>query len=388
MCGGLALVNIGQAEIVLYRKVRNCKIAVGFLVKIITKHGIIMLTEIKRRDVCMSVYEIVSTLSVSSTVIPMIVSAIIEIITKKINTSKNKVSFNEFLDCIEITQKEFAQHYNEKYEMDSQTLFSHVLNISANSQNGEYDIDGIIADLIKNSFDAEPTDQMIDAWKKYFIKNINNTKYSDLKIFFTSSSEDNKNVSYAGENLANYGTTNIFLSYSWKDEKKANEIDTFFSALGINIKRDKKSIEQWGSIRAFMDSIQSSDYAILIISDAYLKSVNCMYEITQLMKEPHYRDRIFPVVLENEIYQLKKRIDYIVYWEEKYDEAKQEISRVKNLENTEQLSKELHQIREISYTIGEFLDIIKDMNNPQAEGINQAIYERLCEKNLLRRDSA
>lgn len=51
MCGGLALVNMGQAEIVLYRKVRNCKIAVGFLVKIITKHGIIMLTEIKRRDV-------------------------------------------------------------------------------------------------------------------------------------------------------------------------------------------------------------------------------------------------------------------------------------------------------------------------------------------------
>ena len=83
-----------------------------------------------------------------------------------------------------------------------------------------------------------------------------------------------------------YGSTNIFLSYSWKEEKKADEIDTFFSELGIDIKRDKKSIEQWGSIKAFMDSIQNSYYAILILSDAYLKSVNCMYEITQLMKAP------------------------------------------------------------------------------------------------------
>lgn len=95
------------------------------------------------------------------------------------------------------------------------------------------------------------------------------------------------------------------MSYSWKDEKKADEIDAFLSELGINIKRDKKSIEQWGSIRAFMDSIRNSDYAILVLSDAYLKSINCMYEITQLMKDAHYRDRIFPVVLEMEIYQLK-----------------------------------------------------------------------------------
>lgn len=56
------------------------------------------------------------------------------------------------------------------------------------------------------------------------------------------------------------------------------------------------------------------------------------------------------------------------------------------MENKERLSRELHQIREISYTIGEFLDIISDMNNPQAESINQAIYERLCEKKLLKND--
>ena len=323
--------------------------------------------------------------SLTGTILPMIVSMTVDIITKRKNLNKQKDNLNELLDCIEITQRDFAKQRNKKYDVDPKILFSQVLNISADSQKEKYDSDEIIAGLIKSSFETDPTDQMVEEWKRYFSKNISNTKYSDLKAIISSGNKEIRYADIVKKEQAQYGATNIFLSYSWKDEKKADEIDSFFTKLGINIKRDKKSIEQWGSIRAFMDSIQNSDYAILIISDAYLKSVNCMYEITQLMKEPHYRDRIFPVVLDNEIYQLKKRIDYIVYWEEKYDEARKDISRIKNLENTGLLSGELHRIREISYTIGEFLDIIKDMNNPQAEGINQAIYERLCEKNLLKR---
>lgn len=331
----------------------------------------------------MSVYDIISTMSLTSTVLPIIGSMIWEVITKKID--KNKISFDDFIDCIEITQKEFAQNYNDKYDVDTRELFSYILNISADSKKGEYNFDKIITELIRSSFDIEPTDQMIEVWKGYFAKNVSN-KYSRLKIAINSSNieDDGKNSSIE-EKKEKYKNVNLFLSYSWKDEKKADEIDTFFSDLEIEIKRDKKSIEQWGSIRNFMDSIQNSDYAILIISEAYLKSVNCMYEITQLMKDAQYKDRIFPVIIDNEIYQLKKRIDYIVYWEEKYDEIKKEVARVKNPENIGKLSVELHQFREISYTIGEFLDIIKDMNNPKAEGINQAIYERLCDKGLLNR---
>ena len=34
-----------------------------------------------------------------------------------------------------------------------------------------------------------------------------------------------------------------------------------------------------------MKSIRTQDFAILVISDNYLKSVACMYEVIQLMKE-------------------------------------------------------------------------------------------------------
>lgn len=319
---------------------------------------------------------LLTTTEVITPIVGYVAPMIINIITRQ-HKEKDEADIDLVIECFEETQERFAESYNENYTIDDAGLFGQILKIYAKDGEKIREVDKIIADIIESSFDVDVTDNMIDEWKSCFSRTICDKKYTNLLSQIKYSNDNLKKEDY------NYKNINIFLSYSWKDEKKADEIDVFFSGIGIDIRRDKKSIEQWGSIRAFMNSIQDSDYSIIIISDAYLKSVNCMYEITQLMKDEQYKDRIFPVVLDNEIYQLKKRIDYIVFWEEKYDEAKKEVARVKNPENTGKLSIELHQIREVSYSIGEFLDIIKDMNNPKVEGINQAIYERLCEKKLI-----
>lgn len=348
---------------------------------------------------------------------------------------KSRFSFDDIMNCIINTQKKVAIIYNKKYNVDTSTLFCQILNII--SYSNKENIDDIIEKLIIKSFVTEPTEHMIENWKKYFNKNflnmleIVNSRSDEYYISDTDTISEESNswsnghywsdadtiseesnswsneysrsetnylfdYNYKAGNIFSHNRismknsvrneeTNIFLSYSWVDDMKADEIDKFFKELGINIKRDKKCIENWGSIKSFMNSIKDSDYAILILSDAYLKSINCMYEVTELMRDKNYRDRIFPVVLDNSIYQLEKRIYYIIYWEEKYDILKQEIAKIKNIENIETLSSKLRQIREISYTISEFLDIINDMNNPAADGISQAIYERLCNKNLLKR---
>lgn len=323
----------------------------------------------------MSSISILSTTGIWGNIISIMIPMVINVITNKYS-NKGKSDIENFIDCIDETQKTFSQNYDGQYTSNSTSLYGQLVNAYAEGKNDVEKMDEIIAGFIKSSFDVDPTDKMVELWKRCFIETINEDKYANLLSY--------KKDDFLSKNEQDLHNINIFLSYCWKDEKKADEIDLFFKDVGINIRRDKKSIEQWGSIRTFMDSIQESDYAILILSDGYLKSVNCMYEITQLMKDEHYRKRIFPVVLDNEIYKLDRRIDYIVYWEEKYNQSKKQIARVKNLENTGNLSKEIHQIREISYTIGEFLDIIKDMNNPQAEGINLAIYKRLYEKGLIK----
>lgn len=326
----------------------------------------------------MSLISVLSTTDILENIISIITPTIISIITNKYS-NKSESNIEKLLDCIDETQKTFSQNYDGQYTSNLTNLFGQVVNAYADVENDAYKIDEIIAGFIKTSFDVDPTDKMVELWKNCFTETIKGGKYANLISYAKKG-----NTGLLIKNEQDFYNINIFLSYCWEDEKKADEIDLFFKHIGINIRRDKKSIEQWGSIRAFMESIQESDYAILILSDGYLKSVNCMYEITQLMKDVNYRNRIFPVVLDNGIYQLNRRIDYIVYWEEKYDQIKKQIARVKNIENAGNLSREVHQIREISYTIGEFLDIIKDMNNPQTEGINQAIYERLCEKGLIK----
>lgn len=103
----------------------------------------------------------------------------------------------------------------------------------------------------------------------------------------------------------------IFLSYNWHDSGIADRIDRHLSRLSdVIVKRDVRDIGSWKSIRKFMKSIRQQDYAVLIVSDLYLRSKNCMFEVTEIMKEPEYENRIFPAVVEHGIYNPLVRAGY------------------------------------------------------------------------------
>lgn len=110
---------------------------------------------------------------------------------------------------------------------------------------------------------------------------------------------------------------NIFLSYCWNDSSEADRIyDYFKSSQNIELHRDTIDIKKWGSIKEYMQSIENMDYVILLISDVYLKSANCMYEVLEIMRDRDYRDKIFPVVIFSEIYNPITRAKYVKYWQD------------------------------------------------------------------------
>lgn len=89
-------------------------------------------------------------------------------------------------------------------------------------------------------------------------------------------------------NVGRIEVMEVFLSYSSDDENIANTISNMFHSIkhhGIELIRDKDRLSFMQDIKKFMQSIRDVDYALLIISDSYLKSNNCMYEITELVKE-------------------------------------------------------------------------------------------------------
>lgn len=114
--------------------------------------------------------------------------------------------------------------------------------------------------------------------------------------------------------------SNIFLSYSHNNKETADRVDNFFISKGIQLTRDERGAPAYSNLEEFMDTIRDHDYVILLISDAYLKSVNCMYEVIQFIQERNYIDRTFPIIIDNEatIFDSSKHIKYIHYWQEKY----------------------------------------------------------------------
>ena len=169
------------------------------------------------------------------------------------------------------------------------------------------------------------------------------------------------------------GNKTIFLSYNWHDKEIADKIDKHLSGLpGITVKRDIRDIGPWKSIRKFMEGIRQQDYAVLIISGLYLKSKNCMFEVMEIMKEQQYRERIFPAVVEYGIYDPLTRAEYIKYWQHECDKLEASLKGLEP-EYISGLAADLRQYKSIASSIGEFLNMVADMNNPDIQEVELQI---------------
>lgn len=169
----------------------------------------------------------------------------------------------------------------------------------------------------------------------------------------------------------------IFISYNWHDGKITDRIDRHLSRLsGVTVKRDVRNIGPWKSIREFMEGIRQQDYAVLIVSDSYLKSKNCMFEVTEMMKEQEYADRIFPAVVETGIYDPLVRARYISYWKQECDKLE---AAVKGLDpaNAVGLAADLKCYKNIASSVGEFLSMVADRNNPYIQEVEVQIEKAL-----------
>lgn len=184
----------------------------------------------------------------------------------------------------------------------------------------------------------------------------------------------------------------IFISYCWNDTKFADLIDNDFQSMGYNLIRDVRNIEFKDSIKNFMQTIGKSDFVISIISDQYLKSVNCMYEITEVMRSREYKEKMLLVILKDSdknflpslsevqttiaasIYSFEQRIGYISYWEKKGREYRELIEEITQDTNKIEALQELKRIQNISNNISEFLNDISDWSNTNLSDLKASNY--------------
>lgn len=172
----------------------------------------------------------------------------------------------------------------------------------------------------------------------------------------------------------------IFLSYCSSDSIIADVVEeSLYKEFGetIKISEYKKDVQYKQSFKEFMDTIQQHEFVLSIISDNYLKSQNCMYEIGEVLKNNQFKEQLLFLVLSQEdrkfypdikedisakIYEEESRIDYIIYWEEKYEKQNEKVKKIKgdiakisSLENLKQVKKIY------DYDMPDFLKYLSDV---------------------------
>lgn len=156
----------------------------------------------------------------------------------------------------------------------------------------------------------------------------------------------------------------VYISYAWggESERIVNELDADLQAKGIMVIRDKRDLGFKGMIRDFMQQIGRGHAVIVVISDKYLKSPNCMFELVEIARNKDLYDRVFPIVLgDADIYNPVNRIKYIKHWEDKVKEL-DEAMRSVSAANLQGMRDEIDSYDEIRDNVSNLTFLLKDMN--------------------------
>ena len=169
----------------------------------------------------------------------------------------------------------------------------------------------------------------------------------------------------------------IFLSYNRKNALDADQIDNDFKAVGINFRRDIRDIEYRANIKDFMNNIGESDFVLMLISDEFLKSDWCMYEVSELVNTHKFREKILPIVLQNadSIFSPKSRISYYEYWKGRLKDDSKIAAKFPNQDTVEVLNR----TKNIESNLGTFFNEITQLNLKAIDALKTENYSSILE---------
>lgn len=173
----------------------------------------------------------------------------------------------------------------------------------------------------------------------------------------------------------------VFISYSWIDSAIAEEIYNILKQVGVTVIKDNHTLEYKDSIKNFMNHIRSSDYALLLISDAYLKSKNCLYEVLQLLKdEDPIFHKVLPIIVDGtKIYSIHDKLSFVKYWEQEAVFLEDAIKQTER-SNTYEAYSEVKLYREIAANLYSFLNKISSIKNITYKELKNQGFKPLFDK--------
>ncbi|GIM92218.1 TIR domain-containing protein [Paractinoplanes toevensis] len=171
----------------------------------------------------------------------------------------------------------------------------------------------------------------------------------------------------------------VYVSYAWNDESKpvVTGLDQALREQGVRMIRDTEDLGYRGDIREFMREIGRGRAVVLVISDKYLRSENCMFELLEVARHGDLRERIFPVVLDSaRIYKPVDRLKYVRFWEEQTAELDAAMKTVSSA-NLHGFREEIDLFEAIRAALPRLGDILKNINTLSPAAHRESGYAEL-----------
>ncbi|MFM8332213.1 MAG: leucine-rich repeat domain-containing protein [Candidatus Methylumidiphilus sp.] len=170
----------------------------------------------------------------------------------------------------------------------------------------------------------------------------------------------------------------ICISYARADEtpqgKSLEDIVERFCAAaqqrGIHIIRDKTELGLGDSLIQFMQRIGAGKRVLVVLSDKYLHSANCMYELFEIWRNSKldkaaFKERagVYRLPCAN-IFELEDRSDYAIYWRTKFHKMDAKLRKNGPDILGPQGFSEYKRMQDFALHVGEILDFFKDTLHP------------------------
>jgi internalin A len=170
----------------------------------------------------------------------------------------------------------------------------------------------------------------------------------------------------------------VFISYAWGDETPEGQVRTkavegLYSALekdGFLPVRDRDQILSGERISAFIRRLTRADYVMAVISDKYLRSHYCMYEIYKLWQK-YQGDaddlvrHLVPIMLpEVKIGSIRERLPFLEFWADQANSL-EALIRKPNLRPGRESWEEVRLVREFAHHVDDILVFLQDILMPR-----------------------
>src|SRR6516162_5520828 len=172
-----------------------------------------------------------------------------------------------------------------------------------------------------------------------------------------------------------------YVSYAWGDDRtpegcaRDEIVEKLCSAgneKGIVIQRDKNVLSFGESISAFMRQIGAGDRIFVILSDKYLRSPYCMFELSEIWRANRqegleFLDRVrVYIVDEVKIHTPEDWADWAIFWKKQHDTLDQRARQHGASILGEYGYRRLQQMQRFYTQVADILGILADIVQPRS----------------------